>query len=385
MKTVYLDYNATSPVLEEVAREMAPYLSDRFANPSSVHRAGQEARHAVEEARERIAAAMGVKPREIIFTSGGTEANNLALKGAMRHEAERGRRHLAVSRIEHSSVVGAAEALAREEGMEVGWVSASADGKVSPDAVRAALRPDTALVSVMHANNETGVLQPIQEIARLARERGILFHTDAVQAFGKVPFRPAEWGCDLASVSAHKIGGPKGAGALFCRSGVSLRALWHGGFQEKNLRPGTENVGAFVGFGKAAELALRDREEEARRLMKLRQTLERGLEEEVGGVSVNGTGPFLPQTLNAAFAGIEGTALAMNLDLEGLAVSTGSACAAGSVEPSHVLLAMGLGPETAKSSLRFSFGRFTTEEEIRFAVRAVARVAGRLRKSALHG
>ena len=385
MKTVYLDYNATSPVLEEVAREMAPYLSDRFANPSSVHRAGQEARHAVEEARERIAAAMGVKPREMIFTSGGTEANNLALKGAMRHEAERGRRHIAVSRIEHSSVVGAAEALAREEGMEVGWVSASADGKVSPDAVRAALRPDTALVSVMHANNETGVLQPIQEIARLARERGILFHTDAVQAFGKVPFRPAEWGCDLASVSAHKIGGPKGAGALFCRSGVSLRALWHGGFQEKNLRPGTENVGAFVGFGKAAELALRDREEEARRLMKLRQTLERGLEEEVGGVSVNGTGPFLPQTLNAAFAGIEGTALAMNLDLEGLAVSTGSACAAGSVEPSHVLLAMGLGPETAKSSLRFSFGRFTTEEEIRFAVRAVARVAGRLRKSALHG
>lgn len=381
MKTVYLDYNATTPLDERVARAMRSFESAVFANPSSVHRAGQEARHALERAREALAGLLGVKSGEITFTSGGTESNNLALAGSLRARGPEGRRRLAVSRIEHPSVMGAARALERE-GFIVDWLDVTREGRVLPETAAAVIGSDTALVSVMHANNETGAIQPIEAIARLAREKGAWMHADAVQSFGKTLFKPADAGIDIATISAHKIYGPKGVGALWCRPGVKLRPILHGGHQEKNIRPGTESVAAIAGFAEAAHIAVSGFEAEGRRLGELRDRLRAGLEREAGGVVVNGTEPLLPQTLNASFAGLDGSSFVMNLDLEGIQVSSGSACAAGSVDPSHVLIAMGLGAEILRGAVRFSLGRFTTAEEVDRCVACAAQIAARLRKHA---
>ena len=380
MKTVYLDYNATSPLDERVAAVVRAAETTAFANPSSIHRAGQQARHAVENARETLAGLLSGKPSDILFTSGGTESNNLALAGALRARAAEGRRHLVVSRIEHPSVLGAAREL-EKEGFKLTWLDVTPEGRVLPETAAAAVRPDTALVSVIHANNETGAIQPIEAIARIAHSAGAWMHSDAVQSFGKIPFKPAEAGLDLVSLSAHKICGPKGAGALWCRSGIKLKAVLHGGHQEKNIRPGTENTAAIAGFAEAARIACAELAAEAPRLRGLRDRLRSGLEREVGGITVNGTEPLLSHTLNASLAGIDGVAFVMNLDLEGIAVSTGSACTSGSVDPSHVLVAMGLDAERAKGAVRFSIGRFTTVGDIDLCVAAAVRIAARLRKS----
>lgn len=380
MNSVYLDYNAAAPLLPGVREAMAPFLDAEFGNPSSLHQAGQRARHAIESARETIARAIGAEIGEIFFTSGGTEANNLALWGLARARLKAGAKRIVVSAVEHPSVFEAAAFLSRAEGLELAVVPVTREGKVYPDEVDRAAESDTAVVSVMHANNETGAVQPVREIASPLRRRGIPFHVDAVQSFGKIAFDVREIGCDAATLSAHKIGGPKGAGALYVRKGTPIQAIFHGGSQEKNVRPGTENVAGIAGFAAAAEAALRAREEEFRRLVSLKKDLLRGLAGE-SGVTVNGpVEGALPNTLNVSFEGIDGQALVTALDIEGVCVSSGSACAAGSSEPSHVLTAMGLKEAAVKGAVRFSMGRGTTGRDIELCLEAVIRTLRRLRQ-----
>jgi cysteine desulfurase len=378
MTQAYLDYNATSPLDPEVQKVMVEALS--LANASSFHRPGQKARHAVEEAREKIAATLSVEPGDLIFTSGGTESDNLAVRGVvMARMAER--RHLAVSTIEHQAVLHTARHLEKRR-CPVSYVPVDPDGVVKLDELEKAVTDQTALVSLMHVNNETGVIQPIQEAAKIAHAKGALFHVDAVQSYGKLTIHPEDLGVDLLTISAHKICGPKGAGALWIRKGVKIEALLHGGHQEKNIRPGTENVGAIAGFGKAVELAFRLRSEESLRVGALRDRLEKVLFQKIPDTHSNGDPKNrIYNTLNLSFDGLDGETLLMNLDLEGISVSTGSACTAGSVEPSHVLLAMGLSDSRARSAIRFSLGRFTTGEEIYFTIECVQRVVERLRKA----
>jgi cysteine desulfurase len=380
---VYLDYNATTPVCDEAREAMLPFLGPEFGNPSSLHRDGQRARHAVEEAREAVAALIGAEPGEIFFTSGGTESNNLALAGLLREGKKRGRRRLVVSATEHTSVLEAALRLSTAEGVPLTLVPVARDGTVDPDIVRRAAGPDTALASVMHANNETGVLGPVEEIGKFLRGAEAPFHVDAAQSFGKVALDVRRIGCDVLTLSAHKVYGPKGAGALYVRRGVRLEALFRGGGQEKNVRPGTENVAGIAGFAAAARFAERHRAADAERLARLKNKLLGGLEAGPGGVKVHGAGG-LPGTLNVSLEGVDGPALAMALDLEGVSVSTGSACAAGSSEPSHVLTAMGVPEAEARGAVRFSLGHFTTEAQIDRCLEAVASVVGRLRKAGAH-
>lgn len=377
----YLDYNATSPVDPRVVEAMQPFWSGRFANASSFHRPGQQARHAVEEAREILAASLDVEPGDVIFTSGGTESDNLAVRGAvMAHLLER--RALSVSSIEHPAVLHTARNL-EKRGCPVAVVPVDAEGIVRLDELEKSVTDQTLLVSLMHVNNETGVIQPVAEAARIAHARGAYFHVDAVQSFGKMPVRPEEIGADLLTLSAHKICGPKGAGALYLRKGVKIEAILRGGHQEKNVRPGTENVAAIAGFGAAAALAQAAWPQEAQRVGALRDRLEAGLFKALDGVTRNGSvARRVYNTANLSFEGIDGETLLVNLDLEGVFVSTGSACTAGSVEPSHVLLAMGLSERRARSAIRFSLGRFTTEDEADFAVERTAEIVKRLRKSA---
>ncbi len=377
---VYLDHNATTPLHPEVLAAMTPFLTERFGNPSSLHAWGQEARQALEQARTTVARALGSGDKDsVVFTAGGTEADNLALLGAAAAQETRGR-HVIVSAVEHHAVLHAAAHLQRH-GFAVTRLRVDAQGLLDPEEVRRAIRPDTILVSLLHGNNETGVLFPIDRVGRICRERGVTFHTDAVQSFGKLPLDVGALQVDLLSLSGHKIHGPKGVGALFIRRGTQMQALIHGGTQERSRRAGTENVAAAVGLARATELALLDQEAAAKRLADLRDRLEHGLMSALRGVLRNGHAiERLPHTTNLAFAGAEAESLILALDLSGVGVSSGAACSSGSLEPSHVLAAMGLPRERAESSVRFSLGRGTTPEEIARVLEILPPIVERMRR-----
>ncbi len=376
---IYFDHNATTPVDPAVREAMLPYLSEAFGNASSIHSFGQQARAAVERARQSVAALLGAHPAEIVFTSGGTEADNLAIFGIV-HAASGARKHVITTQIEHHAVLNTCQAL-QAQGVAVTFLPVSGDGRVDPDDVRRALRPETVLITVMHANNELGTVQPIAEIARLAAEADVWFHTDAVQSAGKLPLDVESLGVDLLSLSAHKLYGPKGVGALYIRRGVHLKPLLYGGHHERDRRPGTENVAGIVGLGQAAALARQRLCEDAVRLAALRDRLERGLLERIPHARVNGAGaPRTPNTTNITFSFIEGEALVIALDLKGVACSTGAACSSGAVEPSHVLTAIGLPPEEARASLRFSLGHGNTEAEVEYALQVIPDVVEHLRQ-----
>ncbi|MGH9716710.1 MAG: cysteine desulfurase family protein [Candidatus Acidiferrales bacterium] len=379
---VYLDYNATTPVDPAVLDAMLPYLRDNFANAGSVHTPGQQARAAVDAARDSVAALIGAKPSEIVFTSGGTEADNLAIYGAVA-ASTKPRKHVIASAIDHHAVLHTCEDLQRQ-GIDVTFVPVQhgpgGQGVVDPENVRRALRPETVLISVMHANNELGTVQPIQEISRIAREAGVCFHSDAVQSTGKIPVDVNRLGVDLLSISAHKFYGPKGVGALYVRTGTSIVPRFRGGHAERDRRPGTENVPGIVGIGKAAELARIQLAEESARISALRDRLESELLARIPDAIVNGDCAYrVPNTSNITFRGAGGEALLIALDLQGIACSTGAACSSGSTEPSHVLLASGLSHDDARSSLRFSVGRPSTAEEVDYAIATVPSVVERLR------
>lgn len=374
----YFDYNSTTPVDPAVVEAMVPYFSDTFGNASSIHSPGQAARMAVDRARDSVAALLGTKPSEIVFTSGGTEADNLAVFGAVA-ACGKDRKHVVTTAIEHHAVLNSCQELERR-GIKVTYVPVGAAGIVDPAEVRRAIRPETVLISVMAANNEIGTIQPVEEIGRIAAEAEILFHCDAVQAAGKVPLNVDHLGADLLSISAHKIYGPKGVGALYVRSGTPLAPQVHGGHHERDRRPGTENVPGIVGLGRAAELARTNLESESVRISALRDRLERELLAAIPAVRRNGDAAGrVANTTNLSFAAAGGEALVIALDLQGIACSTGAACSSGAVEPSHVLLAIGLSPDEARSSLRFSLGRHTTADEIDFAVGTIPAVVERLR------
>lgn len=373
----YFDHNATTPPAREVLAMMPAAMGEVYGNASSIHRTGQQARQELETARRRVAALLGCDSREIVFTSGGTEADNLALLGAARRTPGC---HIITAAIEHAAVLNPCAQLERE-GFAVTYVRVGPSGVVDPDDVRAALRPDTVLLSVMHANNEIGTLQPVAEIARIAREAGAIFHCDGVQAVGKLPVNVGELGVDLYSISGHKFYGPKGAGALYVRTGVSLHPLTFGGRHEQGYRPGTENVPGLMGMGKAAETARAALAHEPERLAQLRDRLEKGIAASVPDVMLNGAGaPRLSNTTNICFRGIEGEAMVIALDLRGYAVSTGSACSSGAVEPSHVLTAIGLSRKDAKSSVRISLGRGNNSAQVDDLIDAISSCAAVLRR-----
>jgi len=376
MRRVYLDNNATTPVLPEVFEAMRPYFAEHFGNASSIHHHGQETRAAVERARESVAALLGCRASEIVFTSGGTEADNLAISGLAK-----GGDHVITSSIEHHAVLHACRHL-DETGCEVTYLPVDGRGLVDPGDVRRALRPDTKLISIMMANNETGVLQPVEEIGRIAAEAGVLFHTDAVQAAGKVATEVVRIGCHALSISGHKMHAPQGVGALYVKKGTRIQPLFYGGRHERSRRAGTENVPGIVALGKAAELAKAalDRGDD-KKMAALRDRLEQGILAQVDEAGVNGRGvPRVPSTTNLHFDHIEGEAIVIALDLKGLAVSTGAACSSGAIEPSHVLLAMGLRPDQARASIRFSLGKQTTADDIDFALALVPETIARLRE-----
>jgi cysteine desulfurase len=377
---IYMDHHSTTPVDPRVLEAMLPYFTEHFGNAASKsHAFGWRAEEAVEAAREEVARLIGATPREIVWTSGATESDNLAAKGVARFHAARGR-HLVTTAIEHKAVLDPMAALTRE-GFEVTVLPVSGEGLVDPEAVRAALRPDTILVSVMHANNEVGTIQPIEAIGRITRERGILFHTDAVQSLGRIPFDVESANADLVSLSAHKMYGPKGVGALYVRRRPRARlvAQIDGGGHERGHRSGTLNVPGIVGFGKAAALAREEMAAEAPRLLALRERLRKAILAGMDRVTVNGSlERRLPGNLNVSFAHVEGEALL--IAMKDVAVSSGSACTSASLEPSYVLRAMGVPDELAHASIRFGLGRFNTEEEVDHAARLVVEKARRLRE-----
>jgi cysteine desulfurase len=381
----YLDYAATTPVLDEVVDAMLPYLRGTFGNPSSVYGVGRDAKKGLEEARERMAAAVGAVPSEVVFTAGGTEADNLALKGgAFRARSIRPKgNHIITTAVEHHAVLHSAEWL-EKQGFRVTFLPVDAEGVVDLDALAAALGPETVLVSIMLANNEVGTLQPLDEAVRIVRERSrALVHTDAVQALGKVPVNLEELRVDMASFAAHKVGGPKGTGVLYVRRKTALEPVLHGGGQERDLRSGTPNVAGIVGMGVAAEIAAGEVLEEAARLSELRDRLQEGMLATIGGVKVNGAGAArVPGTVNVCIEGVEGESLLLMLDARGIAASSGSACTSGSLEPSHVLMAMGVRPELAHGSLRLSLGRATTAEDVDAVLEVLPPVVERLRSIA---
>jgi cysteine desulfurase len=375
MPRIYLDNNATTPVLPDVFEAMRPYFGERFGNASSIHSHGQETRAAVENARESVAGLLGCKAPEIVFTSGGTEADNLAIAGIVGSGG-----HVVSSSIEHHAVLHAYRHL-QQLGCDLTVLPVDGRGLVDPGDVQRALRPNTKLISVMMANNETGVLQPVEEIGQIAAEAGVRFHTDAVQAAGKVSIDVQRIGCDALSISGHKMHAPQGVGALYVRKGTRIEPLFHGGRHERSRRAGTENVPGIVALGKAAQLAKDALDHgEDKKMAALRDRLEQGILAQVDEATVNGDGaPRVPNTSNIRFEHIEGESLVIALDLKGLAVSTGAACSSGAIEPSHVLIAMGLRPLQARGSIRFSLGKQTTEEEIDFALSLVPETVARLR------
>jgi cysteine desulfurase len=383
---VYLDHNATTPVDPPVLDAMQPFFSDAYGNASSIHSAGQRARATVDAARTAVAHLVGAKPSEIVFTSGGTEADNLAILGLIdsARAASPRRPHLITTAIEHHAVLNAAE-YAAKQGIDVTFIPVSATGVVNPADIRAALRPETLLISVMHANNELGTIQPIEEIASVAAEADVYFHTDAVQSAGKLPLNVNAMGVDLLTLSAHKIYGPKGAGALYVRSGTPIVPQMFGGHHERDRRPGTENVPAIAGFGRAAELAAQHlaTADESTRIAQLRDKLEHEILAAVPGARVNGDRAHrVANTTNISFDDVAGEAFVIALDLLGISISTGAACSSGAIEPSHVLRAIGLTDAQAESSIRFSLGRFTTAAEIDYVASTVKATVERMRSLA---
>ncbi len=376
MRRIYLDNNATTPVLPEVFQAMRPYFGEHFGNASSIHQQGQETRAAVERARDSVAMLLNCRAAEIVFTSGGTEADNLALSGLTVAGD-----HIITSTVEHHAVLHACKHL-EETGCEVTHVPVDGRGLVDPGDVRRALRPDTKLISIMMANNETGVLQPVAEIGKIAAEADVCFHTDAVQAAGKVPIDVKSIGCRALSLSGHKMHAPQGVGALYVRKGTRLQPLFYGGRHERSRRAGTENVPGIVALGKAAEVAMQgfDRGDDSK-MSALRDRLEQGILTQVEDAGVNGEGaPRVPNTSSVYFGDIDGEAMVISLDLKGLAVSTGAACSSGAIEPSHVLMAMGLRVDRARASVRFSIGKQNTEDEIDIALALVPETVARLRE-----
>jgi cysteine desulfurase len=379
MNRVYLDFNATTPVEPAVLDAMLPYFSAEFGNAASIHTPGQRARAAVETAREQVATLIGARPQEIVFTSGGTESDNHAIFGIV--EAAGGHdKHVVTSTIEHEAVLNACQAL-EKRGMKVTYLPVDNQGQIDLSELRRVLRPETVLITIMHANNELGTIQPLEEIGRIAQDADIYFHTDAVQSAGKIPINVTALQVDLLSISGHKFYAPKGIGALYIRGGTRLRQLLYGGHHQRGFRPGTENVAGIVGLGKAVEIARRSLADDAKRVALLRDKLQRGLLERVPQSRVNAAAAQRsPNTTNLIFPGVEGEALLIALDLNGLACSTGAACSSGAVEPSHVLTAIGLSPEEARASLRFSLGRHTTPADIDFALSVVPAAVAQLRK-----
>ncbi len=381
MQRIYLDHNATTPVDPAVIEAMLPYFSGEFGNASSIHTAGQRARAAVETARDQVAALLNARPQEIVFTSGGTESDNHAIFGVGQPLLPgRAGTHIITSSIEHEAVLNSCQAL-EQQGAAVTYLGVNRDGLIDPDELRRAIRPETALITVMHANNEIGTLQPLAVIGGIAAEADVYFHTDAVQSAGKIPLDVQTLGLDLLSLSGHKFYGPKGVGALFIKSGTQLRQFLYGGHHQRGHRPGTENVAGIVGLGKAAELARLALEKDANRISGLRDALEKGLLARVPDSRVNaGHAPRTPNTSSIVFSGIEGEALLIALDLKGVACSTGAACSSGAVEPSHVLTAIGLPAAEAHATLRFSLGRGTTQSEIAAALEIVPAGVAQLRQ-----
>ena len=379
MKRIYLDHNATTPITSEVLAAMLPYLTGEFGNASSIHAFGQNAREAVEQARSSVAALLGARAADIMFTSGGTESNNHAILGAVA-AAPGKNKHVITSAIEHVAVLDTCRALG-QSGVDLTILPVNREGLVNPEEVQRAICPETVLITLMLANNEIGTIEPIEEIGRLVSEKGIVFHTDAVQAAGKIPIDVRKLGVDLLSISAHKFCGPKGVGALYIRKGTQLAPLMYGGHSERDRRPGTEDVAAIAGMGHAAQLARLSMREEGERVRALRDRLERGLLDRVSHSWVNGVlAARVPNTSNLTFPFIEGEAMVIALDLKGIACSTGAACSSGAVEPSHVLMALGLAPEDARATLRLSLGQQTTKEEIDFALETIPPVIERLRQ-----
>ncbi len=378
MNQIYLDYASTTPTDKRVIDAMQPYFGEVFGNPSSIHAFGQEARSAVEGARTKIAAFLGADPAEIVFTSGGTESDNFAIKGVVYANRAKGN-HIITSAIEHHAVLETCRFLERE-GFEVTCLSVDKEGMVDPAAVAAAITPRTVLVSIMHANNEIGTIQPVAEIGRISHERGVLFHTDAVQTLGHLPFTTRDLDCDLLSVSAHKLYGPKGVGLLYIRKGTRIAPHMNGGEQESGRRASTLNVPGIVGFGKAVELAGAELAEEAARLTALRDRLIRGLFERLGGIRLNGhPTQRLPNNVNISVERVDGEGMVLSLDMLGIAAATGSACSSSSVEPSHVLAAIGIPQDPPHGSLRMSLGRYTKESDIDAVLETLPQVVGRLR------
>ena len=380
MQRIYFDHNATTPIHPVVADAMVAALREEFGNPSSVHHFGQRAKALIDRARSSLAALIGADPSEVVFTSGGTESDNVAIRGTADALARNGRRHLVASAIEHEAVLNTLKALARS-GSDTTLLSVGDTGIASPDDLRAVLRDDTALVSVMHANNEIGTIQPIAELARVAHERGALFHTDAVQTAGKIPIDVHTLGVDLLSLSAHKFYGPKGVGAIWSRRGLRILPIMTGGKQERNRRAGTENVTGIVGMGAAADVARARMEDEGARVTALRDRLEEGILRAVPRTIINGARtPRVPNTTDISFDRVEAESLLIALDLEGIAVSTGSACSSGTLEPSHVLKAMGFPAHRTQNSIRFSLGAANTEADVDRAVAVLPGIVEKLRQ-----
>ena len=379
MQHVYLDNNATTAMRPEVLERMQPFFLEHYGNASSIHRFGQEAKTAIDDARGQVARLIGAQRAEIVFLSGGTEADNLAIRGIIDSQASKGR-HIITSQIEHHAVLHTCKEL-EKQGFEVTWLPVSRDGLVDADEVRRAIRPDTILITVMHANNEIGTIQPIERIGRIAADAGIYFHSDGVQATGKIPVDLTALGVHLYSMSGHKLHGPKGVGALYVRRGTPLKPQMTGGGHERNRRSGTENVAAIVGFGAAAELAERELTKEMIQVGELRDSMEGRLQAAIPDIYVNGeNAPRLPNTSNLMVDYAEGEGLVISLDLKGIAVSTGSACSSGSLEPSHVLTAIGKTPDEGFGSLRVSLSALTTREDVDYLVEVLPGIVERLRE-----
>ena len=378
MKRIYMDHSATTPVAPEVMEAMLPYFSEKFGNASSMHSFGLEAKEALEESREKVAGLLGAKPEEIIFTAGGTESDNLALKGIARKNQKSGK-HIITTRVEHPAILECCRKL-EKEGFEVTYLPVTNEGLVEIATLESAIRSDTILISVMHANNEVGTIQPLEEIGRLAAEKDIYLHTDAVQSVGKIPTDVNKLGVDLLSLSAHKLYGPKGVGALYIRKGTRLESIIQGGGHERGLRSGTENIAGIVGLARAADLAGETRTMEAERLTRLRDRLAELVLSKVKEAWINGTMKMrLPGNLNFGFKYVEGESLLLFLDSKGINVSTGSACSSHKLEPSHVLLSIGLKPEECHGSLRITLGRSNTMEEVDYVAMGIVEAVERFR------
>jgi len=378
VRRIYLDYAATTPTHPDVVKAMLPYFTEKFGNPSAIYACAQETKAAIEDARSKVARLLGARDEEIVFTSGGTEANNFAIKGTAYANKRKGN-HIITNVIEHHAVLETCHFL-EKMGYQLTILPVDSYGGVSPDDVRNAITPKTILITIMMANNEIGTIQPIAEISKIAREAGVYLHTDAVQTACHLPINVDELGVDMLSMSAHKFYGPKGVGALYIRKGTRLVSFMHGGGQERNRRASTENVPGIVGMGKAVELAMDEMDTEAKRITRLRDKLIKGLFDRIDPLRLNGhPQKRLPNNVNISIAFVEGEAICLNLDVEGICASTGSACSSGSLEPSHVMLALKLPPEEMRSSIRFSLGKWTTDEEIEYVLDVLPRIVNKLR------